>query len=52
MQQVFGVNSKTKYPEQALKFLNWMLTKEPAQMVVDTITLSTSTECGLLITAS
>ena len=44
MQQVFGVNSKTKHPEQALKFLNWMLTKEPAQMVVDTITLSTSTE--------
>lgn len=44
MQQVFGVNSKTKHVPEALTFLKWMLTKEPAQMVVDTITLSTSTE--------
>ncbi|HEX3347244.1 MAG TPA: extracellular solute-binding protein [Acetobacteraceae bacterium] len=44
MQQVFGVNSKTKHRAEAIAFLQWMLGKEPAQMVVDTITLSTSTE--------
>lgn len=44
MQQVFGINAKTKHPAEALTFLQWMLTKEPAQMVVDTITLSTSKE--------
>jgi raffinose/stachyose/melibiose transport system substrate-binding protein len=44
MQQVFGVNSKTKHMPEAITFLQWMLTKEPAQMVVDTITLSTSKE--------
>ena len=42
MQQVFGINAKTKARAEALTFLKWMLTKEPAQMVVDTITLSTS----------
>ena len=44
MQQVFGINTRTKFASEALTFLQWMLTKEPAQMVVDTITLSTSTE--------
>jgi raffinose/stachyose/melibiose transport system substrate-binding protein len=44
MQQVFGVNAKTPRMAEAIGFLRWMLTKEPAQMVVDTITLSTSTE--------
>jgi raffinose/stachyose/melibiose transport system substrate-binding protein len=44
MQQLFGVNSKTKHMAEAVTFLQWMLGREPAQMVVDTITLSASTE--------
>jgi len=42
MEGVFAVNAATKHPEAAIKFLNWMLGDEPAQMVVDTITLSTN----------
>ena len=44
MQGMFGVNSKTRHAPEALTFLQWMLSKQPAQMVVDTITLSTSRE--------
>jgi ABC-type glycerol-3-phosphate transport system substrate-binding protein len=44
MQGMFGINSKTKHVPEAVTFLQWMLSKEPAQMVVDTITLSTSRE--------
>jgi len=42
MEGVFAINSQTKGKDAALKFLNWMLGNEPAQMVVDTITLSTN----------
>lgn len=44
MQGIFSISSKTRSMEQALTFLQWMLRKEAAQMVIDTITLSTSTE--------
>jgi ABC-type glycerol-3-phosphate transport system substrate-binding protein len=42
MERVFGINKQTKHLDEALTFLRWMLTKEPAQMVVDTITLTTT----------
>jgi raffinose/stachyose/melibiose transport system substrate-binding protein len=44
MQGMFGINSKTRHQAEAITFLQWMLSKEAAQMVVDTITLSTSRE--------
>ena len=44
MQGIFAVNAKTKSMPAALTFLQWMLQKEAAQMVIDTITLSTSRE--------
>ncbi len=42
MERVFGINSTSKHQDQAITFLKWMLTKEPAQMVVDTINLTTT----------
>ena len=42
MQSIFAVNSKTRVMPEALTFVQWMLGKEAAQMVLDTITLSTS----------
>jgi raffinose/stachyose/melibiose transport system substrate-binding protein len=42
MERVFGINKQTKHLDEAVMFLRWMLTKEPAQMVVDTITLTTT----------
>ena len=44
MQGMFTINSKTKPMKEALVFLQWMLGREAAQMVIDTITLSTSRE--------
>src|SRR6185437_14966055 len=44
MQGMFGVNSRCKHVPEAIAFLQWMLSKPAAQMVVDTITLSTSRE--------
>jgi ABC-type glycerol-3-phosphate transport system substrate-binding protein len=41
---MFTINSKTKPMKEALVFLQWMLGREAAQMVIDTITLSTSRE--------
>jgi len=42
MERVFGINKQTKHLDEAVMFLRWMLTKEPAQTVVDTITLTTT----------
>ena len=42
MEGVFAINSQTKNKDAAVKFLSWMLGNEPAQMVVDTITLTTN----------
>jgi raffinose/stachyose/melibiose transport system substrate-binding protein len=42
MEGTFAVNAQSKHPDEATKFLQWMLTKEPAQMVVDSITLTTN----------
>jgi raffinose/stachyose/melibiose transport system substrate-binding protein len=42
MERVFGINTGTKHLDEAITFLKWMLTNEPAQMVVDTITLTTT----------
>ncbi|MBV9539243.1 MAG: extracellular solute-binding protein [Acidisphaera sp.] len=44
MQGMFGINGKCKHMQEAVTFMQWMLGREPAQMVVDTITLSTSRE--------
>jgi len=46
MQNIFGVNAKSANQEDAITFLNWMLTDAPSQMVSDTITLSTNTNVG------
>ncbi len=42
MERSIGVNKDGKHIDAAVTFLKWMLTKEPAQMVVDTITLTTT----------
>jgi raffinose/stachyose/melibiose transport system substrate-binding protein len=42
MEGVFAINSASPHQAEAITFLNWMLTDKPAQMVVDTITLSTN----------
>lgn len=44
MQQVFGVNKHTAHMQAAITFLQWILGKTLAQIVVDTITLSTSSQ--------
>jgi len=40
MQDTFSVNAKSAHAAEAIKFLQWMLGKEAAQMVADSITLS------------
>jgi raffinose/stachyose/melibiose transport system substrate-binding protein len=42
MEGAYAVNAKSKHPEDATKFLQFMLGKDAAQMVVDTITLTTT----------
>jgi raffinose/stachyose/melibiose transport system substrate-binding protein len=42
MQNIFGVNARSTHQEAAATFLDWMLGDRPAQMVADTITLSTN----------
>jgi raffinose/stachyose/melibiose transport system substrate-binding protein len=40
MQDTFSVNSKSQHPDEAIKFIQWLIGKEAAQMVADSITLS------------
>ena len=40
MEGAYNINAKTKHPAEAIKFLQWMIGKEAAQMVADSITLS------------
>lgn len=40
MEGAYNVNAKTQHPEEATKFIQWMIGNEAAQMVADTITLS------------
>lgn len=40
MQDAFNVNAKSPHQEEAIKFLQWLIEPEAAQMVADTITLS------------
>jgi len=42
MEGAFAVNSQSKGQDAAITFLNWMLTAAPAQMIADTITLTTN----------
>ncbi|MET1416657.1 extracellular solute-binding protein [Roseibium sp. HPY-6] len=42
LEYIFMVNSKSENQDAALTFLQWMLGDEAQQMVVDTITMSTS----------
>lgn len=42
MEAPFNINAKSKNVDAAVTFLQWMMGKEPAQMVVDTITLTTT----------
>jgi raffinose/stachyose/melibiose transport system substrate-binding protein len=42
MEGAFAINSKSAHIPEAVKFLQFMLGKEAAQMVVDTITLTTT----------
>ena len=42
MEAPYNVNAKSKHIDDAVTFLQWMMGKEPAQMVVDTITLTTT----------
>jgi len=35
MEGAFAINSQTKNPDAAIKFLNWMMGTEPAQMIAD-----------------
>ncbi len=42
MEAPYNINAKSKNIDAAVKFLQWMMGKEPAQMVVDTITLTTT----------
>ncbi|MEO6395907.1 MAG: extracellular solute-binding protein [Devosia sp.] len=42
MEPPYNINAKSKNIDAAVTFLQWMMGKEPAQMVVDTITLSTT----------
>jgi len=41
MEAPFAINKQTKHLDQAVVFLQWMLTKTPGQMVADHITLPT-----------
>ena len=42
MEAPYNINAKSKHIDDAVTFLQWMMGKEPAQMVVDTITLTTT----------
>jgi ABC-type glycerol-3-phosphate transport system substrate-binding protein len=42
MEAPYNINAKSKNVDAAITFLQWMMGKEPAQMVVDTITLTTT----------
>ncbi|WDR06499.1 extracellular solute-binding protein [Devosia rhodophyticola] len=42
MEAPYNVNAKSEHIDEAVAFLQWMMTAEPAQMVVDTITLTTT----------
>ncbi len=42
MEGPYNINAKSKNIDAAVTFLQWMMGKEPAQMVVDTITLTTT----------
>ena len=42
MEAPYNINAKSKHIDEAVTFLQWMMGKEPAQMVVDTITLTTT----------
>lgn len=42
MESNLAVNAKSKNPEAAIKFLNWLAGNEASQMVVDNIALSTN----------
>ncbi|MEO7220845.1 MAG: extracellular solute-binding protein [Devosia sp.] len=42
MEAPYNINAKSKNIDAAVTFLQWMMGKEPAQMVVDTITLTTT----------
>ncbi len=43
MEAPFNINAKSEHVDEAVIFLQWMMGNEAAQMVVDTITLSTTT---------
>ena len=40
--KTYNINAKSQHIDAAVKFLQWMMGKEPAQMVVDNITLTTT----------
>ena len=42
MEKPYLVNSKSEHIDEAITFLQWMMSNEPAQMVVDNITLTTT----------
>lgn len=42
MEKPYLINSKSEHVDEAVTFLQWMMSTEPAQMVVDTITLTTT----------
>ena len=42
MEAPYNINAKSQHIDAAVKFLQWMMGKEPAQMVVDNITLTTT----------
>jgi len=42
MEAPYNINATSKNIDAAVTFLQWMMGKEPAQMVVDTITLTTT----------
>jgi raffinose/stachyose/melibiose transport system substrate-binding protein len=42
MEAPYNINAMSKHIPEAVIFLQWMMGKEPAQMVVDTITLTTT----------
>jgi raffinose/stachyose/melibiose transport system substrate-binding protein len=41
MEAPFTINAKTEHLDEAVTFMQWMLTEKPGQMVADTITLPT-----------
>jgi raffinose/stachyose/melibiose transport system substrate-binding protein len=42
MEAPYNINAKSEHKEEAVIFLQWMIGVEPAQMVVDNITLTTT----------